>query len=373
MSRLARLRRLASRASEAAASTARAASERRSLLIVSAASGVLAWALVRNTAVVLAVTAGVAAGAEWVIMAALAVWVATSIVFGRGLSAVELAVALAAGLTLAAAARLASSRGSLRPGFSAGIVAFLAVASAIAGSALAFGVQLYMYLLSRIDDLPLSMYEALAPLKGTLAGRLAASTLALAASAYSALRVIDSLLAFAAGREPAGRLAVLEAREEAAQVAEGRDYSTRILGEALVGVAALVYAPVARYLVDHLSGQVPVEALPHLEPLRALAPLAYYAVAWLALRSVVRSLLNPVEKPPRVIAAVAPVAAVTALVVLLSALDSRVASEALAAIGLGEGRPGLVLDENAFNREYLDFIRSIVSIIEFAVKFFWSG
>ncbi len=346
-----------------------AARRRKARLAVAVASGVWAWMLLREAAVALAVAAGVTAGLEWAVLAALVVWIVDSALAGSLLS--HAVAVLASGIALVAMARLTREGLPPKPRFSVHGVGFIVAAVVVAGAVLAFGVQLYAYMLSRIDSLPLNMYEVMAPLKETFAGRLVTATLVVAAAAYSSYKITDALVVSTIDRESSRKLLALEAADDAGYLALAKDYPTKLLGEAFVGIAALVYAPVARYLVDTVR-----EAVAPLggEVFNAIAPLIYYAMAWLALRVMLRGLLQPaVETPPRAREAAAPLLLALAVIAALSIVNPQFRVEALAAVGL-QGRGSLLpLDEEAFNREYLSFMETIVSIIEFAVRFFWSG
>lgn len=346
-----------------------AARKRKARITVAAASGVWAWILLRETTVALAVAIGVAAGLEWAALAALVVWIVGSALAGSLLS--HAVAALASGIALVAVARLTRDGLPAKPRFSAHGIGFIVISVVVAGAVLAFGVQLYAYMLFRIEGLPLSMYEVMAPLKETFAGRLATATLVVAAAAYSSYKIIDALVVSTIDRESSRKLLALEAADEAGYLALAKDYPTKLLGEVFVGIAALVYAPVARYLVDTLR-----EAVASLggEAFNAIAPLIYYATAWLALRVMLRGLLQPaVETPPRAREAAAPLLLALAVIAALSIVNPQFRVEALTAIGLGERGSLLSLDEEAFSKEYLSFVETIASIIEFAVRFFWSG
>ncbi len=360
---------IAERAGEALRRALIAARRRRARTAVAVASGLWAWLLLHEKIAALTVAIGVAAGLEWVVLAATALWVVKSGLEGSQLA--HAAPAVASALALVAAARLVREGSPPRPRLSLHSIAFIAVATTVAAAVLAFGVQLYTYMLSRIDDLPLNMYEVMAPLKETFAGRLATATLVVAAAAYSSFKISEALVVSTIGGESSRKLLALEAVDEAEYLASAGDYPTKLLGEAFVGITALVYAPVVRYIVDAVrEAAVTVGG----EAFNAIAPLVYYAVAWLALRVALRGLLQPaVVKPPRAREAAAPLLLAAAVIAALSTVDPRFRGEALAALGVDRGGPLLAINEEEFTREYLGFLETIASIIEFAVRFFWSG
>lgn len=337
-------------------------------LALAAAAAAWAWRFTGSAVAALAAGAGVAAGQEWVVTAVLVVWIVYSTVAGSSLA--QAPAAVASGLALVALARLAL--GGPRPGRAPTPLAVTAAVVALTGAAFAFAVQLYARALLALNTAPLTLYEALAPLRDTLAGRLVASTLVVSAAAYASYRVAEAVAVLAGGGSAARALLRLEAYREAGTLARALDYPTRILGEILVAMAAFVYVPAVRYLLEPLwltaASGLGAEAT------SALAPLAYYVIAWLLFKVTLGAFIQPVRvEPPRLGDALAPLIVAVGVPAALALLIPQVRPELEAALGLRQGGGLVSLDEGVFAREYLGYLDTLVSIIEFTVKFFWSG
>lgn len=364
-SRIARLARplasLARSAVEGASEPARAA----------AALLPAAWALAAVGVWWAALLAGLAGyyGAGWAVSLASAAMLVRDSAAGapEGLLYRDLAGVLAGAAAYALASRPRPGRG-LSPYAAAAalVVAGIAVAGVTAA------VSMYRALTSSIHLLPLTFQEVLTPLTSTVAGRLVGAAAALGLGSYMAARIASLTSASLASATAARAIAASEARGELELLASGKDYPGRVLSEIFYAVAALLLAPSAKALLDVVASLAGFAGSEYYD---TLSPLLYYLFIWIMIRvftpaEILRGHLDVKTPAPRAAAGLLAVGLVFAAAWALVVPGGEASVEA--ALGLGEG-DAFEVDLERVDRIYLDYVESLISALEFTIRFFWAG
>ena len=106
-----------------------------------------------------------------------------------------------------------------------------------------------------------------------------------------------------------------------------------------------------------------------------LAPLLYYIFVWFLVRvfTPIEILRGPLEvKVPHARAAAAFLVMASLFAVAWAVVVPGGLASVEAALGLGEG-DAFSVDLERVDRIYLDYLESLISALEFAIRFFWAG